>query len=200
MSDSPNSQALASLKSAGTMFAFALVALLLIAFVNKLTHQSISDNQHNKLTGKLKSISDRQANIAWHSLELNILPIVLCDDQNTHLGWLDKISAEGYAGSIDLLIGLNSRQSITGLTVLSHQETPGIGDIIEVEKSPWLKNFTGKGNMDAKSRPWSFTTHGEGFEAITGATITTKAVLESVQSALIEQPWVKSSDGKQPCN
>jgi len=200
MSDSRNNTPLASVKSAGTMFVFALFALLLIAFINELTHLPIADNQHNKLIGKLESISDRNADIAWHNLDVYVLPIVLCDDKNRHLGWLDQISADGYAGSIDLLIGLNASHTITGLTVLRHQETPGIGDVIEAEKTTWLENFTGLDTVEAHSPPWNVTTHGGDFEAITGATITTKAVLASVQAALIEHPWHTTDTGETPCN
>ena len=112
MSELYKGTALASLKSAGTMFVFALFVLLLIALVNEFTYLPIADNQRDKLISKFASISDSNARIAWHKLELGALPIVLCDDQNKHLGWLEQISAEGYAGSIKLLIGLNSNHVI----------------------------------------------------------------------------------------
>jgi len=179
---------------------FVLAAMLLIAVTNELTRDPIADNQHNKLIRKLKSISDKNANVAWHQLELDVLPIVLCDQQKQHLGWLDQISADGYTGPINLLIGLNPNHTITGLSVLSHRETPGIGDVIEEEKTNWLKNFIGLDNTDATSLPWKLTPYGGEFEAITGATITTKAVLNSVQAALIELPWITPEPGSHLCD
>ncbi len=155
MPDNPKNSLQASISSGGRsgarMFVFLLVAMILIALTNNLTYLPIRENQHNKLIGKLKSISDKDADIAWDNIEPGKLPIVLCSHENQHLGWLSRIEAEGYAGSIDILIGLNSSHTITGLTILGHRETPGIGDIIEEEKSSWLRNFVNLGTEEAKA-------------------------------------------------
>ena len=200
-------------RSAGTMFAFLLVAMILIALTNNFTYLPIRENQHNKLISKLKSISDIDADIAWTNIEQGKLPIVLCSHKNQHLGWLSRIEAEGYAGPIDILIGVNASNTITGLTILSHRETPGIGDIIEEEKSAWLKNFVNLGTEIAMLAPLRLRLRSEGgkeggkesgkesgeIDAVTGATITTTAVMQSIQAALIALPWSSIETGKILC-
>jgi electron transport complex protein RnfG len=131
------------------------------------------------------------------------LPIVLCGHQNQHLGWLSRIEAEGYAGTINILIGVNASNTITGLTILNHRETPGIGDIIEEEKSAWLRNFVNLGTEEATLPSWRLRSEGreEGgeIEAITGATITTTAVMQAIHTALITHPWSSTETGKILC-
>ncbi|MBV1905120.1 MAG: RnfABCDGE type electron transport complex subunit G [Pseudomonadales bacterium] len=172
------------LKSAGIMFVFALLTLLLITWVDQLTHHEITLNQHSKLIAKLKSITDTNADIDWQNIHLDTLPIVLCNTQNLHLGWLIPSRANGYAGKINLLMGIDSHYRITGITVNSHSETPGIGDLIETNKSDWLKTLVGLSINNNQGVQWRLKRRGGHVEGITGATITSSAVLKSVYLAL----------------
>ncbi len=195
----PKNGVQASIRSAGRMFAFLLLAMTLIAITNNFTFSAIQENRHNKLIDRLKSISDKNAAIAWDRIEAGKLPMVLCNHENQHLGWLSQIDARGYAGTIKILIGLNENHTITGLTILDHRETPGIGDIIEEEKSPWLQNFVHLGPKDATIAPWQVKTRGGKIDAISGATITTTAVTHAIHGALTALPWSNTKTGSSLC-
>lgn len=93
------------------------------------------------------------------------------------VGCVLKVKAKGYAGNIDMLVGIDSRGAIQAVEVLSQQETPGLGsritEIRQAEGKPWfLEQFKGKIAADLKMSD---------IQAITGATISSKAVLEGIK-------------------
>lgn len=111
---------------------------------------------------------------------------LVCQNNQTHGIIISLRSTEGYSGNIDLLMGLDHHLTITGISVLKHQETPGLGDKIDKNKSDWLKQFNGH---SIHSSSWQLQTRQEHssqstFDAITAATITSKAVINVIKRAL----------------
>ncbi len=51
---------------------------------------------------------------------------------------------DGYTGDIDLIVGVNADGSIAGVRALSHRETPGLGDKVDLQKSDWVLGFNGR--------------------------------------------------------
>lgn len=87
---------------------------------------------------------------------------------------------DGYNGDIDLLVGITAAGRISGVRVVAHGETPGLGDGIDHEISDWIEQFRGR----ALGSQWSVG-RGEGeVDALTGATITSRAVTEAVERTL----------------
>ncbi len=97
---------------------------------------------------------------------------------------LPAVSADGYTANIRSIVGILADGSIAGVRVLSHQETPGLGDKIEVRKSDWVEQFVGKSLTDPIPRQWFVKKDGGSFDQLTGATITPRAVVKSVHRAL----------------
>lgn len=92
---------------------------------------------------------------------------------------------DGYSGDIDAIVGVNiADNSIAGVRVLSHKETPGLGDGIELRKSDWIKGFDGKDLNNPNVDKWTVKKDGGVFDGFTGATITPRAVVRSVASVL----------------
>ena len=92
---------------------------------------------------------------------------------------------DGYNGDIRLLAGIDSSGSILGVRVISHKETPGLGDPIEIEKSPWVLGFAGKSLFSPKTAGWAVKRDGGDFDQFTGATISPRAVVKAVHRALL---------------
>jgi Na+-translocating ferredoxin:NAD+ oxidoreductase subunit G len=90
----------------------------------------------------------------------------------------------GYGGDIDLLVGIRQDGNITGVEILAHHETPGLGDRIEPNKSHWLENFFGKSLRNPPPKQWRVQPDGGVFDAFTGATITPRAVTNTVRNTL----------------
>ena len=94
------------------------------------------------------------------------------------------ISPSGYNGNIEIALAVDERGTITGLKVLSHQETPGFGDVISNADSEWIVSFLGRSLKNPETSRWQLRTDGGDIDGITGATITASAVVAGIYRAL----------------
>ena len=97
---------------------------------------------------------------------------------------LEPVAPDGYGGAIKLLVAIAYNGSIMGVRVLRHQETPGLGDNIEIDKSNWITSFNGHSLSDLDDRQWHVKKDGGVFDQFTGATITPRAVVKAVHNSL----------------
>lgn len=95
------------------------------------------------------------------------------------------IAPNGYSGNIYLLIGVHADGRVSGVRVLKHAETPGLGDKIEIAKSNWIEEFNGRNLRDDNAPRWAVKKDNGDFDQFTGATITPRAVVGAVKNALI---------------
>jgi len=95
------------------------------------------------------------------------------------------VAPDGYSGNIRLLVGIDLQGTVLGVRVVSHKETPGLGDRIETKKSDWIYNFEGRSLDNPEPRNWNVKKNGGVFDQFTGATITPRAVVKAVQKSLI---------------
>ncbi len=95
------------------------------------------------------------------------------------------IAPNGYSGRIHLLVGVYVDGRVAGVRVVRHAETPGLGDAIEIRKSPWIETFTGRSLDDPPLDDWAVKRDGGAFDQLTGATITPRAVIEAVRDTLL---------------
>ncbi len=95
-----------------------------------------------------------------------------------------QVADGGYGGPIQLLLGLDPNGTLLGVRVLSHKETPGLGDKIERAKSDWIESFKGRSLDDPTQAQWTVKKQGGLFDQFTGATITPKAVILGVKTGL----------------
>jgi len=98
---------------------------------------------------------------------------------------LETIAPNGYNGNINLIVGLSANGTVTGVRTLSHQETPGLGDKIEIIKDQWVLSFNGKQLDSHKDQRWLVKKDGGQFDQFTGATITPRAVVQAVKNTVI---------------
>ncbi len=97
---------------------------------------------------------------------------------------LQTTAPDGYSGDIKLLIAIKAGGEIAGVRVLTHKETPGLGDYIDIEHSSWIKNFDGQSLVKTDDNGWHVKKDGGRFDYMTGATITPRAVIKAVHKAL----------------
>jgi electron transport complex protein RnfG len=93
-------------------------------------------------------------------------------------------AVNGYNGEINLLAGINADGTVNGVRVVSHKETPGLGDVIELEKSNWISGLSGRSLENPGRKGWAVKRDGGEFDQFTGATITPRAVVNAVRLAL----------------
>ncbi|MFV9656633.1 electron transport complex subunit RsxG [Pseudomonas sp. NY15366] len=97
---------------------------------------------------------------------------------------LPVTAPDGYSGAIHLLVGIFADGRLAGVRALSHRETPGLGDKIELAKSDWIRSFEGKSLSDPNEDGWAVKKDRGDFDQFAGATITPRAVVKAVHGAL----------------
>lgn len=91
---------------------------------------------------------------------------------------------DGYSGDIRMIVGVNRDGSLAGVRILSHNETPGLGDRVELKKSHWILDFNGKSLGNPIAERWKVKKDQGEFDQFTGATITPRAVVTQVYKVL----------------
>lgn len=86
-----------------------------------------------------------------------------------------SVSPKGYGGPIEMLLGIDDQGKVTGVKIMNHRETPGLG--ANIAKPEFLKQFVGKSAGDPLEPK-------KDIDAITGATISSRAVCQGVKNAL----------------
>lgn len=97
---------------------------------------------------------------------------------------LEAVAPDGYSGEIRLLIGIHADGRVAGVRVTAHRETPGLGDYIDLARSPWIRQFDGKSLADPSPDGWRVKKDGGRFDYLAGATITPRAVVKAVRRSL----------------
>ncbi len=117
----------------------------------------------------------------------------LADDKRIYLAKQDgavvtaiipAIAPDGYTGEIELVVGVNADGSIAGVRVLSHRETPGLGDKVDLKKSDWVLGFNGRSLENPGPAGWAVKKDRGVFDQFTGATITPRAVVAATRRVL----------------
>jgi electron transport complex protein RnfG len=97
---------------------------------------------------------------------------------------IPAVAPDGYSGEISMIVGVNSDGTIAGVRVLSHKETPGLGDKLELNKSNWVLGFNNQSLQNPEASRWKVKKDGGEFDQFTGATITPRAVVHQVKRVL----------------
>jgi electron transport complex protein RnfG len=105
---------------------------------------------------------------------------------------LEATAPDGYSGDIKLLVGVRVDGTITGVRVLAHKETPGLGDYIETVHGDWILNFDGQSLAKTADADWKVKKDGGSFDYMAGATITPRAMVKAVHKTL--QYWEAHRD------
>ena len=102
---------------------------------------------------------------------------------------MEAVAPDGYSGKINLIIAIKADGSVAGVRVTLHRETPGLGDYIDPKKDknkqrPWITQFDGKSPASLPLERWKVKKDGGEFEYMSGATISPRAVIKAVASAV----------------
>lgn len=92
---------------------------------------------------------------------------------------------DGYSGPIRLLIGIDAAGAVTGVHVLEHRETPGLGDRVETGKSSWVQQFAGRSLTNPAPDSWEIKRDGGVFDQLTGASVTPRAIVNAIWETLL---------------
>lgn len=176
---------------------FALLCTALVAVVNHQTKDEIQYQQQQQLIRTLAQIVPDASydNELYKQCILLDAPTQLGTDQalSAYVATkqnkpvaiaMEAIAPDGYNGKIKLILGISAEGKVLGVRTLSHQETPGLGDKIELRKSPWVTLFNGKHYKGDNDTRWGVKKDGGEFDQFTGATITPRAYVKAITRSL----------------
>lgn len=172
-----------------------ILGVTTLALLNQLTQDQIELAQKNKNMQFLSSVLPfQQAEVTGQSMteirnpELNRTHPVYVYRQVQHDGSsgvvLSPVQARGYVGNILLAIGFASNDQITTVHIVQHNETPGLGDQIDAQKTDWLKQFENYAVNNAGLVNSGFTEELKSFDTLSGATITTRGIINAVHKTV----------------
>ena len=92
---------------------------------------------------------------------------------------------DGYAGPIRILVGVEYDGTVTGIRILKHRETPGLGDKIVSTRSDWVFQFDGLSLGNPELERWALKRDGGQFDQLSGASVTPRAVIKATRETLI---------------
>jgi len=168
----------ADLKVIMRLGALGFLCALLIGGSYQLNAQRIQTAEQDYTRRQLLAIVAEQD---WQLQEITENRYGLYADDQLQ-GFLFPIETnEGYNGQIRLWLAVSLSGEVLGVRVRSHQETPGLGDKIELPVSDWILDFNDKMLTDTQ---WGIKPDGGQFDSFTGASITPRAVVAAVEQGL----------------
>jgi electron transport complex protein RnfG len=175
---------------------FSLIALGLVVSLHEWTRDDIAANEQAELFSEMATLLP--AGSFDNTLLTDVTAVVdarLGPKQPVPVYRLRKagqpvavvispIAADGYNGSISLLVAIRTDGVLAGVRVIRHRETPGLGDAIETTQSNWIRKMDGRSLEQPPPARWQVRRDGGDFDQLAGATITSRAVIKSVRQTL----------------
>lgn len=189
------------LKNCLALFLITLVAGVSLAFVNEITKEPIAQAQDKARleayevvypNAKFETLDNTEEILENSSASLKKENLSQCtvddvlkatDESGNTIGYVfSATSPSGYGGDVKVAVGVSNKDnSITGFTVLSHSETAGLG--AKATEDEFKSQFIGKSANGISYTKTGASSDSE-IDALSGATITSNAVCEAVNSAL----------------
>jgi electron transport complex protein RnfG len=184
-------------RSSVTLTVVFVVAVLLLTTINTLTKNRIKRSEQTWTLNNLSHVlppgpfdndpvaTQRQQTVpALGGDEALTLYTVYKSDEPAAAA-MEIIARNGYNGDIRVLLGIRYNGEIVGARVLSHRETPGLADDIDIRRSDWITHFNGHSLAQLEPQDWDVKQRAGQFDAFTGATITPRAIISAIHQALI---------------
>ena len=169
----------------------ALVTSAMLVLANQATHHRIIEAEARDLAASLAQVlptgtADNDLLKDARAIHHGGTPVTVYVARRAGVatGAVFQMAARGYAGDVVVLLGVDTQGRLFGTRVIKHQETPGLGDKIEVAKSKWINGFAGKSLGEPAVEKWAVKKDGGDFDQFTGATITPRAVVKAVKNGL----------------
>jgi len=187
-----------SLRAAAVLGGFALCGAALLAFTESRTRPLIEANARTALERQLNALLPAEAYdddllasatpITAPELTGVATPVTLyrATKGGRPVAVLFELTApDGYSGAIRLLTAVRVDGRLAGARVLSHRETPGLGDYIDEHRSPWIHAFDDRSLGAPDEAHWLVRKDGGAFDHVTGATVTPRAIVKALKRALV---------------
>ena len=154
--------------------AVVAIAVALLTYTDSITRDRIEAQEEQKVRNML---SEMFPDMSQYELEDEIYTIYSDGDK---IGYAFVAVGKGYGGDINILVGLEDKTTLKGITIISQEETPGLGT--RITESPFIDHFVGISINEV-----ALSKDGGKIDAITGSTISSTAVVDAVRTTAMEK-------------
>ncbi len=183
------------LKLSITLLVICLVVALALGFVNGITADKIAALQEQ---AKQESLQAVFPDATFNEVEIGDEQLAVATEYGVELmyiyevadgsGYAIEVGPSGFSGTIDMIVGINADGSVAGISVISNTETAGIGTNVCSDKP----NRNGVGVLSqfigltaTADNPFTVNSGSNQVDAISGATVTTRAITTGVNAASV---------------
>ncbi len=155
----------------GVLCIICTAVALILSFVNMITLGKIAENEEMEKRSAIIALfgSESVEYTALESVPDTVSNIYNVTDGGVALGYCVSLAPNGFGGVISMMVAVDSEGKVTGTRIVSHSETPGLGS--RIENDSFLSQF-----VEASD--------GSDYDIISGSTVSSKAVIEGVNTAL----------------
>lgn len=165
---------------AGVLLGICLVVALLLGAVNQVTKPRIDAIQTAKTEAAMRQVLTADSYEKLGFTAANVSAIYQAVSGGEAVGWVVETSASGSQGIINMMVGVDTEGKVTGVSVVSHSETPNIGTKVVADQSV-LDRFIGMSHAVGEITVNSGSNR---FDGVSGATVSSKGVAAGVNAAL----------------
>ena len=168
------------LRLALTLLLITGIMAAVLAGVNQLTAPRIAEAKERKTVEALSAVLPDAAS----ARKLEAFPNpdgIVVEVYESPGGYAVKVTPAGFDNTITMMVGVGKNGEVLGLSVISHTETPNLG-AVAADSGPKGQRF--RSQFEGLTGPLAVTKDGGTVDAITGATITSRAVTAGVNAAL----------------
>ena len=165
----------------GVLLGICLVVALLLGVVNQVTKPKIDAIEAEKIRAAMSQVLQADEYIPWEAeLPRNITALSLANTGGKGIGWVVQTTATGSQGPITMMVGIDPAGEVTGVSIVSHSETPNIGTRVVADQSV-LDRFIGMSHADGEI---TVNSGANRFDGVSGATVSSRGVTAGVNAAL----------------
>jgi len=161
------------IKPAAILFIICFVVTVLLALTAEFTDRVIEEKAKRELNETRKSVLSGA--VSFEAVDGYENAVYGVDESNNPAGYVFTITVDGYGGEMQAIVGIGDDGKVDGVNILSHSETPGLGS--KATEKDFLIQFEG---LFEKAKA------GQGVDMITGATVSSEAVIRAVNIAIEE--------------
>ena len=165
------------LRLAGTLFLIGAVVAAVLAGVNSVTAPAIAQLNYEKTQAAIQAVLPGGGAEVPFTDDTGLVSVVYKGEA----GYAVQVAPAGFDGPITMMVGIDFEGNVLGISVIKHTETAGLGAVAAAKTSA---GETFRGWFVGQSGSVAVTKDGGSVEAITGATITSRAVCVGVNAAL----------------
>jgi len=165
------------IKLSSVLCIITLVAAFVLAGVNSITAPAIEKAEKEAVESAMKTLLPEADAFEASSTDENL---TIAKKEGKPVGFCAKVSANGYGGEVVMMVGVDNDMLVQGIEILSHSETVGLGAKITEDKFKGQFKDKSLSGLTVVKTP---TEDADKFEAVTGATISSRAVENGIAKA-----------------